>query len=307
MSRCLLCGSPHMGLALSGVTDNRLGVTGAWDIRTCADCGLDQIDPMPAPGDLVRLYAAHYNAGGNEAAWRGRRERIAASPLYRLWLALDGDIGFHAQRGTGRLLDVGCNEGRGLARFRTNGFAAEGVEPNPRAAAAARAHGFVVHDGEIGDVDPGLRFDRIVLANVLEHTPDPRATLAAAHARLAPGGELWLSLPNAASALRPVFGRHWINWHVPFHLTHFTPDRLAALLAETGFAPVELRTTSPALWVAMSVIARLWPGRIERLRAPLLVAPLAAAARGLLFPLFWWWDRRRRGDCILVRARATPP
>ncbi|MGE0725088.1 MAG: class I SAM-dependent methyltransferase [Alphaproteobacteria bacterium] len=305
MTRCLLCASDGLARVLDGVADNRLGVPGTWDIRRCAACGLLQIDPVPAPADLIGLYAAHYNAGGNEAEWRARRDRIARSALYRLWLAIDGDIGFHLARGRGRLLDVGCNEGRGLARFRANGFDAEGVEPNPPAAAAARAQGFRVHDGEIGDVDPARRFDRIVLANVLEHTPDPRATLMAARARLAPDGELWLSLPNADSALRPVFGRHWINWHVPFHLVHFTPRRLGALLAETGFTPIELRTVTPALWLAQSVIARLWPGRIERLRRPALVAPIAAGARALTFPLLWWWNRRRRGDCIILRARAA--
>ena len=36
-------------------------------------------------------------------------------------------MSFHARRGAGRLLDVGCNEGRGLAMYAANGFQAESL------------------------------------------------------------------------------------------------------------------------------------------------------------------------------------
>ena len=39
-----------------------------------------------------------------------------------MWLAVDGDISFHSVNGSGRLLDVGCNEGRGMMLFKKNGF-----------------------------------------------------------------------------------------------------------------------------------------------------------------------------------------
>ena len=64
---------------------------------------------------------------------------------------------------------------------------------------------------------------------------DPRLMLADVHRLLKPGGEVWISLPNSRSWLRGLFGRSWINWHVPFHITHFSADRLRSLLAEAGF------------------------------------------------------------------------
>jgi SAM-dependent methyltransferase len=306
MTACLLCGGAATPV-LAQVRDTRFGVPGEWGILACPACGLEQTDPLPSAAELKALYEAHYNWGGERGTtYTDWRERLLLSPLYRLLLVLDGDVSFHGEHGTGRLLDIGCNEGRGLVLYRRNGFAPEGLELNAKAAAAARARGFVVHAVDLAAFRPEQPFDRAVLSNVLEHALDPRAMLRDVHRILAPVGEVWISLPNARSWLRGVFGRAWINWHVPFHITHFTALRLVALLEETGFAVVAARQITPALWVAQSVIAWAFAGRPEQprmLRQPLLVAGLMAIARGLLFPLLWLANRVGRGDCLVVKAR----
>ncbi len=305
---CLLCGRAT-SLVLGAVGDNRLGVPGTWNIRRCGTCGLEQTAPCPTQAELVALYERYYNYGGErDTAYTRARERFFASGLYRLFLALDGDVSFHAERGSGRLLDVGCNEGRGLALYRANGFTPEGLELNRVAAAAARRRGFVVHELDIAQFSPSVPFERVVLSNVLEHALDPRVMLAHVHRLLRPGGEAWISLPNARSWLRALFGRHWINWHVPFHITHFSRDRLTTLLGETGFEVVAARDITPALWVAQSAIAWAFagrPGAIAKLRSTSLVGPLMLLARGLLFWLLWLGNRLGRGDCLVLKARRT--
>jgi len=292
---------------LADLHDNRFGAPGTWEIRRCAACGLEQTAPLPSAAELKALYETHYNFGGESGtSYTDRRERFVLSPLYQILLRLDGDISFHAERGHGRLIDVGCNEGRGLVLYRRNGFAAEGLELNPRAAAAARARGFVVHEIDIAEIRPAESFARVVLSNVLEHARDPRAMLGDVHRLLAPGGEAWISLPNSRSWLRTLFGRNWINWHVPFHLAHFSRPRLAALLAEAGFSVISAREVTPALWVAQSTLAWAFAGRPDqprRLRSAALVGALMAIARGLLFPLLWLGNRLGRGDCLVVKAR----
>ena len=306
MKTCLLCGAIDLAPRLTGVPDTRFASPGAWSILECGACGLLQTDPRPTQDELKRLYERHYNYGG-EARTGGLytrlRRLLLESPLYRLFLAIDGDVSFHARRGEGRLLDVGCNEGRGLERYSANGFDAEGLELNAVAAAAARAKGFVVHETTLEALPAEARYDVVVLSNVLEHALDPRAMLAAIHARLSPGGELWISLPDAESGFATLFGRDWINWHVPFHITHFTPVRLARLLGETRFSVLDAKLVTPALWVAQSAIARWFPGRPEKQRSAPLVIALILVVRGLLFPWLWWWNRTRRGDCLVMRAR----
>jgi SAM-dependent methyltransferase len=220
-------------------------------------------------------------------------------------LAVDGDISFHAEKGSGRLLDIGCNEGRGLTLYRRNGFAAEGLELNSNAAAVARAKGFVVHEVDLHDFRPAEPFDRAVLSNVLEHALDPRVMLQDVHRILRPGGEVWISLPNSRSWLRRSFGRAWINWHVPFHITHFSAPRLKHLLGETGFAVVAERQITPALWVAQSAIAATFPGRPEKLRSTLPVAALMLLSRGVLFPVLWAGNLLGAGDCLVIKARRS--
>src|ERR1700741_1021438 len=138
---CLLCGGT-LTLLLPGVTDTRFGISGSCDVFQCTACGLEQTYPIPSPLELKTLYETHYNFGGErDTAYTRMREWFHFSPAYRLWLILDGDISFHRPKGAGRLLDVGCNEGRGLKIYRSNGFQAEGLELNETAAHVARDRG----------------------------------------------------------------------------------------------------------------------------------------------------------------------
>ncbi|HXJ23387.1 MAG TPA: class I SAM-dependent methyltransferase [Polyangia bacterium] len=289
------------------VFDARFGVPGFWTIGICSACGLEQTFPLLDLSALRALYEAHYNFGGEKDTLYDRlRERFLGSAAYAMWLRLDGDVSFHGRRGQGRLLDVGCNEGRSLLRYRAGGFTAEGVEINAMAAARARAAGFRVHEGTIEDFRPTQLYDVVVLSNVLEHALDPRDMLRRVRSVLAPGGQLWVSLPNGRSWLRALFGRAWINWHVPFHIVHFSEATLGKLLREEGFAVESTNCTTPAVWVCQSLLAAVF-GRPSRptlaLRNPALVGGVMAAIRGLFFPVLWAGDVTGRGDCLVVTAR----
>ena len=303
---CILCGGVTHEV-LSGVEDNRFGVPGTYAVHECAACGLEQIDPRPRRDDLKKLYESYYNFGGQRGTVYGRlREKFFASWLYRVWLVLDGDGSFHSRKGSGTLLDIGCNEGRGLQIYERNGFLPEGLELNAKAAGVAREAGFRVYETDLEDFRPTVRYDVVVLSNVLEHSLDPKRMLHDVAGILKPGGQVWISCPNNQSWLRTVFGHAWINWHVPFHIVHFSTSTLRSLLESTGFAGIEIRQVTPALWVASSIIARLFArrGRATRqLRNPLLVAALLILGRTVLSPLLYIGNRSGRGDCLLATAQ----
>ncbi len=303
---CVLCDG-GLDVVLGGVRDVRFGVAGEYRINRCRDCGLEQTAPRPTGGELRALYERYYNFGGEaDTAYTGLRERLFESWLYRLWLAIDGDVSFHRVKGSGRLLDVGCNEGRGLALHRQNGFDAEGLEPNRVAAADARARGFTVHAEDLRAFEPDAPYDIVVLSNVLEHALDPSARLADVGRILRPGGEVWISCPNSESFPRRIFGRAWINWHVPFHIVHFSETVLRTLLARTGFEVVAFAQETPALWIVQSLIAAIYAtaGKpTARLRSPFLLAAWMLIVRGFFFPTLWIANQSGRGDCLVVRAR----
>ena len=305
---CVVCAGPT-ATSIGGLFDTRFGIDGTFEVRRCVRCGMEQLSLIPAPAELKNLYEHYYNfCGERGTVYTSLREWFFSSFLYRVWIRLDGDISFHSRTGSGRLLDIGCNEGRTLKNYARNGFRAEGTELNETAAAAARAAGFTVFTGALDDFAPAVPYDVAVLSNVLEHSLDPKAMLRSARRLLKADGELWISCPNSQSWLRPVFGRSWIHWHVPFHITHFSADTLRNLLEESGFRHIEIRQITPALWAASSIVARFFArkGRPTReLRNPFLIFPLVLLCRALLFPLFYWGNRTGRGDCLVAIATRT--
>ena len=103
-----------------------------------------------------------------------------------------------------------------------------------------------------------------------------------------------------------LFGRSWINWHVPFHLFHFSNKTLAQLLQRSGFEIRELKCATPSHWMSLSIVAAISAKRGRKtllLRSPLLVAFLMLFCRFVLFPLLWVGNLSGCGDCLVVRAK----
>ena len=305
---CQLCGG-RLDLLVKGSFDTRFGIKGTYDIVRCSKCSVIQLSPYPQSNEMEVLYKKYYNFGTLEFETYSRlRSFFFKSFIYRLWMYIDGDISFHLLTGRGRLLDVGCNEGRGLQIYRKNGFEVEGLEPNELAAKAAIKKGFKIYTKNLESFQPSDSFDVVVLSNVLEHSLHPIEMLRHTAHILKSDGQIWVSCPNVESWQRKLFGRYWINWHVPFHIVHFSQKTLTNILKETGFEIQEIRQESPALWVAHSIIVRLFAqfGQpTKQLRNPFLVAALLILIRILFFPLLWIGNRLGRGDCLVVVARKS--
>jgi len=304
-SSCLLCGGA-LEVSEAGLSDTRFGTPGSYEIHRCVRCGLEQTFPTPSASELKELYETYYNFGGETGTVYTRwRERFLFSFLYRVWAWIDGDVAFHQRRGAGWLLDIGCNEGRGLRLYARNGFEVEGLELNETAAAVARKAGFEVHTCPLEEFRPVKGYDVAVLANVLEHSLDPLKMLQDVHRILEPRGQVWISCPNSQSWLRKRFGASWLNWHVPFHIVHFSPATLCQLLSDAGFAKIELRQITPALWAAQSLLIRLFARKgkkTRQMRNPFLTLLFMAIARLGLFPVLCLGNWRGQGDCLVAIA-----
>jgi len=225
--------------------------------------------------------------------------------MYWFWLLIDGDISFHQSKGQGRLLDIGCNEGRGLQFYKNNGFEPDGIELNSNATKCAREKGFNVHNGTIVSYSPEYFYDVVVLSNVLEHDLDPVAFLKNINKLLKPGGEIWISCPNDKSIYKSLFGKYWINWHIPFHIFQFTSDNLKFVLNKTGYQLMAKKYQTPSLWITQSLLSFLFAKKGKptlAMRNPLLVAPLLLSIRLFLFPLLFLANVMGKGDCIVLKA-----
>ncbi|MDX6726540.1 MAG: hypothetical protein QOK49_1345 [Baekduia sp.] len=149
--------------------------------------------------------------------YRGRR-RVLRAELERLPLEPDA-----------RLLDAGCGSGRTLDDLARYGRVS-GVDLSPEAVAAARRRGHddvrVARVEELPFAD--ATFDVVTCLDVVEHTPDDRATLAELRRVTRPGGLMVVTVP-AYQAL-------W-SWHdeVNLHFRRYDSASLGAAAREAGW------------------------------------------------------------------------
>lgn len=172
----------------------------------------------------------------------------------------------------GSVLDLGCASGGLLALLRPGASHLAGLELSASAATAAAEVADLVVQGALED--PNLPFeasfyDLVVLADVLEHLPDPLAAVRRAAGWCRPGGSVLVSVPNIAhwrARLTLARGRWPAEESGTFDSTHlrwFTRASLATLLADAGLDGVELGAIVPALRNHVAL-----PGRLERRAEP---------------------------------------
>lgn len=299
---CVACGGSRRSTLLNS--------NGTWGVDDCGVCGLHRLwmeRPGPTAGDEY--------AGIDPARYRRALAELRRKSANRLLDLLE-------ERTAGRrLLDVGCGFGWFLDAATRRGWRATGIDPSPRAAVDGTAQGLDVRRGEFPRSSPeGETFDVIAFLDVLEHLPDPRATLAAAARRLNAGGVVAIKLPNQAGPLyrialaltRAAGGRlraplerlYQLAFPYP-HLYYYGVLSLTTLLRRNGFEVVGLYEEE--ILDRRGIFERLSYTETRAWRKA-LQGP-AALALMVLGPLLRVWPRR---DILTVLARparagAFPP
>ena len=221
----------------------------------CSECGFRFVHPAPGREELAAWYQTHFtgNYHGYIRAGGLKREHFRAR--------MD-EIEAHVSP-PGRLLDVGCAAGFLLEVAQERGWDVRGVELNPEceSALAPSLRGRVAF-ATLDRAKLDGQFDLITMFDVLEHSPDPRAELAAAAHWLAPDGWLAVQVPCIDSVGARLFGRRWYHYAPPAHLAYFSRATLGRLAAALGLEVataffVRKRFSAAYLW---SQVAGTWLG-----------------------------------------------
>ena len=248
-ARCPLCGVEGEKRAVLS-TDHVLPGQPPVTLLRCPACGaafLQDLTPPDYGSDGVQMLDYYVEQGAGID--------LFVAPLLRL-----------PPRTVRRCLEIGCSFGFALD-FSRHAFGWEvlGVDPSPLAAAGGEALDLPIRRSYFSaDLDLGPEpFDLAICSEVLEHTPEPHALLAAIRDRLSPDGILVLSTPNLAlvgpqaeaGALRRALSPG-------FHLVLYDRAALVRVLEDAGFAAVRIDESPETLRAFASRSA----AALERLR-----------------------------------------
>lgn len=290
-------------------------------IVQCSQCGLLSTWPRPGVEETTRLYSQTYYSRAGASRFRfGAAERVMryfrgrrARTLARVLEGVSGK----------RILDIGCGRGYTLFALQRMGADVFGTQLSVPAAEAAR--NLIGHDrvfaGELADAGyAAASFDAVTLWHVLEHVADPVGMLKEIARITKPGGLLYIEVPNAGGWAARTFGAAWLGYDIAHHLSHFTPQSLAAIVSSAGFtrareahlsleySPVTLmQTWLNTLLGGDSVLFRavtFGGDEFASSRVPLAVHFAAAV---VIFPIALvaslWLAARRAGDTYGVYFR----
>jgi 2-polyprenyl-3-methyl-5-hydroxy-6-metoxy-1,4-benzoquinol methylase len=274
--RCYFCNRAGVKL-YDGLRDRLFGAPGTWNILNCRNCGLIWLDPQPISNEIWKLYGTYFThqavpSGSSPRlsslranlgravlsecyGYRRNNEDVTVSVLWKNVCRLSWvkDIfGFPIMglkdSWKGRLLDVGCGNGVFLARMKSLGWEAVGVELDEKAANVAKTE--LDLDVFIGTLEAAgfadESFDVITLNHVIEHVGDPIELLCQCRKLLRKGGRVVVTTPNADSLGHKIFQENWRGLEVPRHLMVFSLRTLVQLASEAGLSIGALRTSARA-------------------------------------------------------------
>jgi 2-polyprenyl-3-methyl-5-hydroxy-6-metoxy-1,4-benzoquinol methylase len=235
MNQCPFCSASDTRLFCS-VPDplpERQGTT--WRIQCCDRCRAAWTLPRISSKELAGYYPPSYLGDTHRTLEMFFSGELARTRAWRNQVDKVHFIERFIQGG--RLLDVGCGDGRFLWALHSKRWDRTGVEPVGPVVELVRAR-FPEIRFVLGDVfSPELQeetFDVITLWHVIEHFQDPFGAIQRLSRMLRPNGLLVVSTPNFAGWQARLFREHWYAFDSPRHLFHFSPIALTAVLQNAG-------------------------------------------------------------------------
>jgi SAM-dependent methyltransferase len=227
-----------------------------YDVVCCETCGFVYADTQVDQDAYERYYAdsSKYadvatGTGGGDLEWDARRLRETAELIAQL-----------VPLGEEAIVDVGCANG-GLLKYLSSMGARRliGVDPSPACVQMAqRVPGVTGLVGSLFDLPAAVRgVQCIILSHVLEHVREVAPALATVRERLAPGGLLYVEVPDATR-----YAEHLVAPLQDFnteHINHFSLRSLRTALTLNGFVvsdegqktiEASAGVPYPALWIA---------------------------------------------------------
>ena len=224
---CYLCGGRE-----HAIVSDRLRYGSTRKVWRCSSCGLVFLHPGMTPAEEREFYEREY--GEIFSAEKGTtpaqlfEARLPDARMYRDWVTEDLGPG-------DRCLEIGCASGYFLATIRDRVASVAGIETHQLLREFCTGSGIPVF-GSIDEVGEEA-FTRVFLFFLLEHVGDPAAFLRGLRRVLAPGGKIFIVVPNVDDALLSLYNIPAFRsfYYTPAHQFYYSPPTLGALFRMAGF------------------------------------------------------------------------
>lgn len=263
---CPYCGSKERTLAYKDVQDwSFYSAPGKWTYWDCKGCEALYLSPRPTEASVGKAYAMYYTHNSSTVNIKQKLKTRLKHECFSHWFNINIQPRFNffkflgallsplkryvaipfgleqlVNLPKGKLLDVGCGSGASLKIAQQLGWSVTGLEIDPAAVKVARSLDLNIIEGDyrqLAQLTDG--FDCIVCSHVLEHVYHPLEMLTLLTMALRPGGVLLLSLPNANSHVRVLFGENWRGLEAPRHISIPTLQKTIGLLRTLGYVNIE--------------------------------------------------------------------
>lgn len=241
---CPTCGS-QADRELIYMHENQVG------FYKCLSCNIEYASPRLIEKELLKLYE------GDE--WKELSAYDNWS--YNSWKASKGQHYFlveqnvklveqYLQHGSA-VLDVGSDIGLTVKSLEDNGYYSEGIEVSSVGAKIAKEKtGITVHNMQLKDYKSDIKFDGVLLLDVLEHLYDPVRVLTECGSHTKQGGYIFIHVPHHGGIstrfkkfLHKIgLKKGYKHFGFPAHIYAFDKKSLKAILAKSGFETVHFES-----------------------------------------------------------------
>ena len=218
----------------------RLGLS--FEVLHCTECNTSFVSPMTVDASIYDVIYCHPDQipGYDRYANYARMVSESDNPLD--YLAQSEDVYWSIlscvkQVGPGaRILDVGSGMGYLTYALNKGGYQATGMDVSKVAVdSATERYGPHYQEADLAEwsVSHAGAFDLVLMAEIIEHVPDPVAFLGMAAKLLRPGGRLVITTPNKSYFPPTVL---WETEAPPIHLWWFSETSMSLLAGKLGMS-----------------------------------------------------------------------
>jgi SAM-dependent methyltransferase len=176
----------------------------------------------------------------------------------------------------GKLLDVGCGDGRFLRYAKEQGFEVWGIDFDKKSVENVKRNlgidtVFAMSLEEFYEYakERGLKFDVITFFEVLEHQDKPREFLQMVKGLLKEGGYIAGSVPNREYLFAEIGWKYFHTDYPPHHFLRFSKSSLEKALNFAGFKDVEVYKSDLPLSTLSAYLEKKFFGNLDKLKTKL--------------------------------------